>query len=62
VRLDQPKGYGLRLGAMMRFDNWSVGPTLSYWNVAQSEVGGVPPVYEPKNTTYELGLKLMKHF
>ena len=62
VRLDQPKGYGLRLGAMMRFDDWSVGPTLSYWNVAQSEVGGVPSVFEPKNTSYELGLKLMKHF
>ena len=57
VSLNQKSGYGLRLSTMYRFDTWSVGPTLTYWNMDQSEVGGVLPVYEPKNKTYELGFK-----
>ena len=57
VSLNQRSGYGLRLSTMYRFDTWSVGPTLTYWNMDQSEVGGVLPVYEPKNKTYELGFK-----
>jgi len=57
VSLNQKSGYGLRLSSMYRLDAWSVGPTLTYWNMDQSEVGGVLPVYEPKNKTYELGLK-----
>ena len=59
VRLVQPKGYGLRWGAMMRFDDWSIGPTLSYWKIDDSEM---KEVFEPQNTTYEVGFKLMKHF
>ena len=57
VSLNQKSGYGLRLSTMYRFDTWSVGPTITYWNMDQSEVGGVLPVYEPKNKTYELGFK-----
>lgn len=57
VSLDQRSGYGLRLSVMHRFDTWSVGPTLTYWNMDQSQLGGVLPVYEPKNKTYELGFK-----
>ena len=57
VSLKQKSGYGLRLSAMYRFDTWSVGPSLTYWNMDPSEMGGAPPVYEPKNKTYELGLK-----
>jgi hypothetical protein len=57
VRMHQRRGYGLRLSVMHRQDAWSMGPTLTYWNMAQSEVGGVLPVYEPQNKTLELGLK-----
>lgn len=57
VRLDQRRGYGLKLSVMHRQDAWSLGPTLTYWNMAQSEVGGVLPVYEPQNKTLELGFK-----
>jgi hypothetical protein len=57
VSLDQRRGHGLRLSVMHRQDTWSMGPTLTYWNMAQSEVGGVLPVYEPQNKTIELGFK-----
>ena len=57
VSLNQRSGYGLRLSVMHRLDTWSVGPTLTYWNMDSSELGGVLPVYEPKNKTYELGFK-----
>lgn len=57
VRLDQRRGYGLRMSVMHRQDAWSMGPTLTYWNMSQSEVGGFLPVYEPLNKTLELGFK-----
>jgi hypothetical protein len=57
VSLDQRRGYGLRLSVMHRQDAWSLGPTLTYWNMSQSEVAGVLPVYEPQNKTLELGFK-----
>lgn len=57
VSLNQRSGYGLRLSVMHRLDTWSVGPTLTYWNMDSSELGGVLPVFEPKNKTYELGFK-----
>jgi hypothetical protein len=57
VNLDQRRGYGLRLSVMNRQDAWSLGPTLTYWNISQSEVAGVLPVYEPQNKTIELGFK-----
>ena len=62
VSLVQHSGYGLRLGVMKRFDTWSIGPTLTYWHMGPSDVGGQPPVIEPKNTTYELGFKGVYHF
>lgn len=62
VSLDQRRGYGLRLSVMHRQDTWSMGPTLTYWNMAQSEVGGVLPVYEPQNKTIELGFKCAYRF
>ena len=60
VSLDQKKGHGFRLAMMLRFANFSVGPTVSYWNIAKSEVykGWV----EPANTTREIGLKAQYHF
>jgi Outer membrane protein beta-barrel domain len=57
VSLDQRRGYGLRLSMMHRQEAWSMGPTLTYWNMPQSEVAGVLPVYEPQNKTLELGFK-----
>lgn len=62
VSLDQRRGYGLRLSVMHRQDFWLMGPTLTYWNMAQSEVGGVLPVYEPQNKTIELGVKAAYRF
>ena len=57
VSLDQRRGYGLRLSVMRRQEAWSMGPTLTYWNMPQSDVAGVLPVYEPQNKTIELGFK-----
>jgi len=62
VSLEQHRGYGLRLGVMKRYDTWSIGPTLTYWYMGPSDLGGQPPVIEPKNTSYELGLKWFYHF
>ncbi len=62
VSMDQKSGYGLRFSMLMRFDTWSLGPTLTYWKLDQSEVGGLTPLYEPKNKTLEIGLKGALHF
>jgi hypothetical protein len=62
VSLEQRRGYGLKLSVMHRKEAWSMGPTLTYWNMAQSEVGGVLPVYEPQNKTIELGFKAAYRF
>jgi hypothetical protein len=62
VSMDQKSGYGLRFSMLRRFDNWSMGPTLTYWKLDQSEVGGLTPLYEPKNKTLEIGLKGTFHF
>jgi hypothetical protein len=55
--LDQRSGYGIRLDMSRRFSTWSMGPTLTYWHLGQSEVGYPTPLYEPKNNTLEIGLK-----
>ncbi len=60
VSLDQNKGYGFRLAMMLRFANMSFGPTVSYWNIAKSEV--YKGWFEPANTTREIGLKAQYHF
>ncbi len=62
ISLRQRSGYGLRLGAMVKFDTWSVGPMLSMWRIKASEIGGTPPVVEPKNNTVEFGIKAAYHF
>ena len=62
VSLRQRKGYGLRLGTMAKFDQWSVGPMVSVWRIKASEIGGTPPVFEPKNNTVEFGIKAAYHF
>lgn len=62
VSLLQPKGYGLRMEVMLSTRDWMFGPTISYWNIDQSQTGGTIQVFEPKNSTYELGMKFMKKF
>lgn len=57
VSLAQKKGFGLRLSVMWREKAWSMGPTLTYWNLGASEEGGNPQVREPQNKTLELGWK-----
>jgi hypothetical protein len=60
VSLDQNKGHGFRLAMMLRIANMSFGPTVSYWNIAKSDV--YKGWYEPANTTREIGLKAQYHF
>ena len=62
VSLRQHSGYGLRLGTMVKYDTWSVGPILTLWRIKQSDIGGTPPVAEPKNDTYEFGIKAAYRF
>jgi hypothetical protein len=57
VKLNQPKGQGIRASALWRFDNWSMGPTLTYWDIDRSDPRGQTAI-EPANQTLELGLKL----
>jgi len=68
----QYRGYGLRLTSMYQFDSWSVGPYVTYWNIAQSNTVTSPltvygrsatlTAYEPANNTVDLGLKLAYSF
>jgi hypothetical protein len=68
----QDRGYGLRLSSMYQFEAWSVGPYVTYWNIAQSNSVTSPIIvngrtgtitaYEPANSTVELGLKLAYSF
>jgi hypothetical protein len=60
VSLNQNKGYGLRLTTAWRSGPWSVGPTITYWDIEQSAT--VSNWFEPKNTTLEVGLKGSYHF
>ena len=72
VTNQQNHGYGLRLSSMYQFDEWSVGPYVTYWNIAQSNSVTSPTIangkagtitaYEPANTTIELGIKLSYSF
>lgn len=60
AEMDQNSGHGLRLSSMWRSDKWSLGPTLTHWNIKDSEV--VRGDLEPKNTTTEIGFKTSYHF
>lgn len=64
ITLDQDSGFGLRISSMWRFDTWSIGPTLSYLKVKQSNTvrAGGRDWVEPKNTTTEIGVKAAYHF
>jgi hypothetical protein len=68
----QFRGYGLRLSSMYQFDEWSIGPYITYWNIAQSNSvtnsislngkTGTLTAYEPANNTIEAGLKVSYSF
>ena len=51
----QRSGYGLRLSTMVRMDKWTVGPSLIYWNIKNSDIANSS--FEPQNSTTEIGLK-----
>lgn len=59
IRLVQKTGHGLRLSSMVQIGHWSVGPTVNFWKVDQSEV---TTHFEPRNTTRDIGFQLMRHF
>ena len=62
VSLKQRNGYGLRLGAMVRFATWSVGPSLIWWRIKESDRANAGIIFEPSNNTYEFGVKAVYHF
>lgn len=61
VSLAQRSGYGLRLGTMVRYPTWSIGPSLILWRVNESDRSAAA-VIEPHNNTYEFGVKAAYHF
>jgi hypothetical protein len=62
VSLSQSKGHGFKFEAMLRKDNWAFGPSVNYWKVNQSNTIIESGIYEPKNSTTEIGLKLTRFF
>jgi hypothetical protein len=68
----QFRGYGLRLSSMYQFDEWSVGPYVTYWNIQNSTVATQTitvnrvnyrlTAYEPANNTIEAGIKVAYSF
>lgn len=62
VGLTQRSGYGLRLGTMVRFARWSVGPSLILWRIKESDRINGGLTFEPRNNTYEFGVKVAYNF
>ncbi|MDP2760983.1 MAG: hypothetical protein Q8O64_11375 [Sideroxyarcus sp.] len=65
----QESGYGMKLSLMYATAQWSLGPYLHYWNIADSAIdiiyrNGIPERYglEPQNQTVEFGLQLRQLF
>jgi hypothetical protein len=56
----QKRGLGFRSSVLFKKDKWALGPYVQYWNVPDSEVDA--GLYEPANTTRELGVKLRYDF
>lgn len=63
---EQKKGYGFRINSAYEEQNWSIGAFFNYWKIEDSEknyyLGGLIYVYEPKNTTKEIGIELKYRF
>ncbi|MDD2700117.1 MAG: hypothetical protein PHH36_02655 [Sideroxydans sp.] len=64
----QSDGYGIKIRLSYVTPNWSVGPYLHYWNIADSAImpyrNGMLIDYgrEPHNKTTEVGLELSRPF
>lgn len=67
---NQNSGYGLKWSVMYEKSNWAIGPYAHYWNIGQSNItpeiqNGTPTgwgIFEPKNNTFEFGLKASQQF
>jgi len=57
---EQTKGFGLRASVLFKKDKWALGPYAHYWKIQDSKVDA--GLFEPANTTTELGLKLRYDF
>ena len=56
----QKKGFGARFSTEYYQNKWSIGPYITYWNIAESDVQ--KGYIEPKNNTIEAGLKVAYTF
>ena len=57
----QRSGYGLRLGTMVQFSTWSVGPSVMVWRFKDSDRTAAG-LFEPRNNTTEVGIKAAYSF
>ncbi len=57
----QRSGYGLRLGTMVQFSTWSVGPSVMVWRIKDSDRTAAG-LFEPRNSTTEVGIKAAYSF
>ena len=62
VRLFQTKGYGLSFETLLHLNNWAFGPVINYWKLDRSSIIASSEIYEPKNSTIEIGFKISKNF
>lgn len=65
----QRRGHGLRLIVNYETFNWSVGAFVNYWSIGDSDqalrtINGTPTslVWEPENTTHEIGMTFKLRF
>ncbi len=63
---EQKNGYGFRVNSAYEQQSWSIGAFFNYWKIGDSErnyyLSGLVYVYEPKNTTKEVGVELKYRF
>lgn len=66
----QNHGFGLKLSVQYEINTWAFGPYAQYWNIDQSNIEYIyyqnGSVYglgaEPKNNTFEFGLRASQRF
>lgn len=63
---EQKHGYGFRINSAYEQQNWSIGAFFNFWKIEDSQknsyLGGTIYLYEPENTTKELGIELKYRF
>jgi hypothetical protein len=57
---NQKKGFGARFSIEYHQSKWSIGPYITYWNIAKSDIQ--KGYIEPKNNTIEAGFKVAYTF